>query len=715
MSIKLIARLASTLTTVAIVCHALALGVSTAEAADQQRSEEYFLEAKEYLAGGNVKAAIIQLKNALQNDPDNVAARQLLGKIYVRVGNGPAAEKEIRAAIRRGVDPKELRRLLGRALLLQGRYEDALSAAVDELGEGAERATILIIRGQALLGLRRFKDSSDAFREADRLHPRDVRAKVGLAQGLVNRGRVKEAEAEVDIALSRRPKSTAALALKGELRRLRRDLKGAVAQFDKALGINGDNILARLGRAASLIDLNREDEAAADIKAVFRRVPGHPLATYLNALVMAKKKDWAGVQESLQSVGRSLDDHMPSVFLSGAVHYAQNQLEQAVRKLERYVDAVPRNRRARKLLAAALLRTRGAERAIEVLAPLARRISGDVQLLILLGSAHMQTGKFNKGTEYFSQAAEIAPDVADIRTKLALGNLARGQADTAVGQLEQALSIDPGARQAAVLLALVKLRRGDYDGALVTAVELRQRMPDNPLPNNLIGAAYLGKGDVEMARKIFVETLERKPEFHAARMNLGQLDLRQGKIDDGRKQFQTILGFEPNHLGAMLALADISRRLGDTDGVVSWLTKASDAHPKAVGPRQRLIRHYGKLREYRKALAVARELVRNVPNDRRVLEALGRAETAARQPLAAVSTFRQLTTLTPKSARNMGLLAAAQIAAKDSQGARDSLKHAIALDARYLPVRIALVELEGRAGNFEQAMSLARELLKLRP
>ncbi len=717
MSMKFVARLACTLTTAAIVCHVLATVPSTALAAtaDEQRSGEFFDEAKEYLAGGNIKAAIIQLKNALQKNPDNVAARELLGRIYIRVGNGRAAEKEIRAAIRRGGDRSALRALLGRTLLLQGRYDDALTAAVDDLGEGMERAEILVIRGQAYLGLRQFDQSADAFREADRLNPREVRAKVGLAQGLVNQGKVKDAEIEVDIALSRKPESTEALALKGELRRLRRDLKGAVAHFDKALGVNGNNVLARLGRAASLIDLNREDEAADDIRAVFRRVPGHPLATYLNALVMAKKKDWAGVQEALQSVGRALDNHMPSIFLSGAVHYAQNQLEQAVRKLERYVDAVPKNQRARKLLAAALLRTRAPRRAIEVLQPLAKQVSDDVQLLILLGSAHMQSGAFNKGTEYFSRATELAPDVANIRTKLALGNLARGKADTAVGQLEQALSIDPEARQAAVLLALVKLRRGDYDGALATAKELRVKMPDNPLPDNLIGAAYLGKGDSEKARKTFVETLDRKPEFHAARMNLGQLDLREGKIDDARKQFETILGYDRNHLGAMLALADIAVRRRDSDTVVSWLTRASDAHPKSVGPRLRLIRHYGALREYRKALAVARELEQNVPNNGRVLEALGRSETAAGQALSAVSTFRRLTALTPKSARNMGLLAAGQIAAKDPQGARDTLKQAIAIDPSYLPVRVALVELEGRDGNFGEAMSLARELLKLRP
>ena len=210
MPMTLIARLTRTLTAAAIVCHALAAGVSTARAAtaDEQRSHEYFLEAKEYLAGGNVNAAIIQLKNSLQQNYDNVAARLLLGEIYVGIGNGPGAEKEIRAAIRRGADRVGLKVLLGRALLLQGRYDDALTTAVDDLGEGVERAEILIIRGQAYLGLRQFDESADAFREADRVHPEDVGAKIGLAQGLVNQGRVKEAEDAIDVALSRRPDSS---------------------------------------------------------------------------------------------------------------------------------------------------------------------------------------------------------------------------------------------------------------------------------------------------------------------------------------------------------------------------------------------------------------------------------------------------------------------------------------------------------------------------
>ncbi len=54
----------------------------------------------------------------------------------------------------------------------------------------------------------------------------------------------------------------------------------------------------------------------------------------------------------------ALDDHLPSVFLSGAVNYALDQLEQAEGLLNRYVAAVPDNIRARKLLGATLVRNK---------------------------------------------------------------------------------------------------------------------------------------------------------------------------------------------------------------------------------------------------------------------------------------------------------------------------------------------------------------------
>jgi putative PEP-CTERM system TPR-repeat lipoprotein len=682
---------------------------------DTEESESYLREAKEFLKKGDGNAAIIQLKNSLQADPGNIAARKILGEIYLRVGNGPSAEKEFNTAIRRGATGLDLKILLARSMLLQGKNKEALEQLSGELTDPKLQADALIVRGQAYLGLREFDNARTALMEADKLKPEDVRAKIGLAQSYVSQGKIKEGETEVDEALKRKPDSVEALVLKGELRRLNKDLEGAVTQFDSAVKVNDKNLLARLGRAAALIDLGRDDQAQADLDAVFRRVPKHPLASYLQALTLSKKKDYVGAQETLQQAGQFLDNHMPSVFLRGAINYALNQYEQAVANLERYVEAVPGNDRARKLLGATLVRKREPARAIEVLQPLVNDQTKDPQLLTLLGSAYMQTGKFNEGTEFFNRASEAAPDVASIKMQQALGSLAQGQADNAVGQLEKAINLDPNARQASVLLALVKLRQREFDGALEAAQHLQKQMPDNPLAENLIGAAYLGKGDRAKARQTFEAALAKRADFHPARMNLAQLDLQEKKPDEAKKQFQTIIEKDPKHLGAMLAMANLAAQDKDSTAVVSWLKRAADANPDSLTPNLRLVQYYSSNREFEKAVAVAQGMAATNPENPRVLETLGRAQVAAGDPGAAVQTYRRLSSMNPKSAAVMGLVAGAQIAAKDLDAARTTLKDAILLDDKYIPAKVALVELESSQKNYDEALKIATALRDAQP
>lgn len=688
---------------------------ATAARGDKAAAEEYFRDARQYLKNGDANAAVIQLKNALQKDRNHVGARKLLGEIYLRVGNGPAAEKELKAARSRGVDGTEIQILIARAYVLQGKFDSVLKELKDDVTDAALRTDMLHVRGRAFLGLGMREDALASFSEAEKLQPEDIRPKLGLAKVLISMGKLAEAEEKVDAALAVEGDAVEALVLKGELSRLKQDLEGAVAAFNRAIEANGTSIPALLGRAAALIDLNRDEEAQADIATVYSRVPKQPLAGYLSALILAKKKDFAGAQEVLQQAAPMLDNHMPSVFLSGAINYALNQLEQAADQLMRYVAAVPANERARKLLGATLVRKKDMSGAIDVLRPLADSDKADAQVLALLGGAYMRTGKFAEGAELFEKAVRLAPDVSSIRTQLALSRLVQGAPDQAVGELEAAVDLDPEARQASILLTLVHLRQGRFDEALEAAETLRAAMPDNPLAYNLIGAARLGKGELAEARRTFETALQIKADFHPARMNLAQLDLRENNVDGAIRHYEHIIRDDPKHVRALLALADVATRQNREAEVVDWLKKASDANPKAIGPKLRLIRHYSEQRDFPRALAVARDLDARVPNNAQVLEILGRTEIAAGDRTGAVATFRRLTGVAGKAPRAHHLLGGALVASNDQPAARESFRQAIALDPDYVPAVMALSELESRAGNIEKAIRLADGLSEKQP
>jgi len=54
----------------------------------QVTEQEHIQRAKNFENKGNLKGSIIELKNAIQNNPDNAQARLLLGQVYLKNRNG---------------------------------------------------------------------------------------------------------------------------------------------------------------------------------------------------------------------------------------------------------------------------------------------------------------------------------------------------------------------------------------------------------------------------------------------------------------------------------------------------------------------------------------------------------------------------------------------------------------------------------------------------
>ena len=66
-----------------------------------EKPEAMLNSAKDYLAKNDSKAAVIQIKNALQSNPDLPEARYLLGVALLDGGDPVSAETELRKEIGR--------------------------------------------------------------------------------------------------------------------------------------------------------------------------------------------------------------------------------------------------------------------------------------------------------------------------------------------------------------------------------------------------------------------------------------------------------------------------------------------------------------------------------------------------------------------------------------------------------------------------------------
>ena len=127
------------------------LGVVNVQAASV---DQYLQGAKQYQQKGDYRAAIVQLKNALQQDPNQAQARLLLAQSYLKIGDGASAEKELKRAKDLGVKPEQILPLLGQAYLQQRKYKDVLDELKpDKVAAPKIQAALLAIQGDAYQGL----------------------------------------------------------------------------------------------------------------------------------------------------------------------------------------------------------------------------------------------------------------------------------------------------------------------------------------------------------------------------------------------------------------------------------------------------------------------------------------------------------------------------------------------------------------------------------
>ena len=109
-----------------------------------EKPEAMLASARDYLAKDDLKAAVIQVKNALQENPDLAEARYILAVALLRSGDAVGAETELRKAMALKYPEEKTVPSLAQALLAQGQYKKLIDEMADkDLSQPAAKAELL--------------------------------------------------------------------------------------------------------------------------------------------------------------------------------------------------------------------------------------------------------------------------------------------------------------------------------------------------------------------------------------------------------------------------------------------------------------------------------------------------------------------------------------------------------------------------------------------
>jgi len=701
----------------------LALSPVQISFADDIQAGKFYEEALQSYRNQNNAEAIIQLKNALQQNERYVSAHMLLGEIYLQQKSLTEAEVQLGLAKQLGADPSLIAENLAKLYTYQIRYNDLLKEIDPAQFNSGLRPVLHVYRGNAYLQLNLISEALNEFDIALQIAPNQVNATIGRANALLKRGDIKGADQAAEKAIQIQASDAGVWYTKGSIKHANMELDEALKFYDKAIELNPDHVDTRLARAGLLMDLKQDDRARQDLEYVRRAYPFEPKAAYLHAVLLERNNQKEAATKELEVAAdiitgikpEYLSAHGPTLMLSGLVNYSLQRYDLAAEYLRLYVKQYPEQSGTYKLLATILLEKNEPEQAIDLLRPVQIRNPQDQRLAFLLGSAFMKAGKHDMANNMFGKAAALGNDSGSLQAEIGLNRLAMGQEQAAVQDLEVAFKKNPDAVKAGIPLVALYMSRGEPEKALKTAQALHEKASKNFTLLNLLGTAQVNTGQYKLARQSFEKAIELNPNFLDAQINLSKLDVGENKLDQARQRLQSLQQNHPGDIDILIELAKVEQSAGRYELANDWLAKAKMIDQKSLPTLLALVElnlKIGKAAEANAAAQAAEVIDKNNPQ---VMDALARSYLANNNKDKALGVFIRMADQARFNVKQLYKAARYQIDAGDYFEAIKTLKKAVLVDENHIPSQIALVEMELLHGKPVFALSRAESLLKQYP
>ncbi|HEY1432755.1 MAG TPA: DUF6584 family protein [Stellaceae bacterium] len=155
-------------------------------------------EAEQYIAQGNLKAAEIELRNAMRDAPQDPVLRARLADVYLQEGDAQSAEREARAARERNGNEADYLPVLADALLRQEKFADLTDLVQPGDRDRVLESKVRTALGTAAWGLADRAKAETLMGEAIKLDPGAARPKIQLAVERNQTGRGRQTDRRSD-------------------------------------------------------------------------------------------------------------------------------------------------------------------------------------------------------------------------------------------------------------------------------------------------------------------------------------------------------------------------------------------------------------------------------------------------------------------------------------------------------------------------------------
>ena len=449
--------------------------------ADAAANEDVGLSAMARMAGinladGDIEAGEELIERILSVDSLNTEALLLRGALNIDQKDFRNAVSDLRSVLRSDSKNRQAQLMIAKAHSQAGDIvlaEDAYRRVLN-IDPGNVTATLELTR--ALVMRDRLDDAEEILRDQLAVFPDEVRFSRALIGLLLSQKEMVAAEAEAARVAKLPGKEAIGDFLLGGVYQARGEFELAVEAFERSLQRSPTAREPLRGMVASMVKLDRSDDAIAYLKNMQQENPDNLYAKTLLGQILAGTGNLGEAQEIFESALEADESWLPAytalaglqqgdissqistykrgleavpesqelVLLLGTAYERSGQVEEAIASYKNALEANPDFVAVANNLAALLADNRSDTKSLEHALDLASQFSDsdNPAFLDTLGWVHYRLGDYSEALPLMEKAVEAAGQVAVLRYHLGMGYFATDKPDLAKEQLEIALAGD---------------------------------------------------------------------------------------------------------------------------------------------------------------------------------------------------------------------------------------------------------------------------------
>ncbi|HTZ60487.1 MAG TPA: tetratricopeptide repeat protein [Acidobacteriaceae bacterium] len=597
--------------------------------------------AELYLRTGRVRDAVLAAQEILKNEPDNLDAHKLLGKVYLQslgnVQSGGPSEKVLQLAISEytkivALQPNDIenRLLLGQlyslahdtphaeeqfkaaehidpnsedvVLNLARLYSDAgdMTHAIQVLNavpEDDRTAKMDYALGMSYDQLKQNKNAIDAYSKALDMEPDNLDAERGLAQALLNDNQLVPALKHFEAISAADPQDAQTYLRIAEIERRQGHYEQALTTLKKAKALASDSLEVSYNEALIDDSLGRYDDGAQVLQQLVKDST-HPDGQYAEAEKNNRSiflDRLANVYREQNKTDQAVQTYQLMVALGG--EYAERgyqgqvdayrdakQYDKATQVAQQAAQAMPKDKTIQLMLASQLADTGKADEGIKLAKAQLRGNSGDREVDLALAQIYTRLKRWKEASESID-AADVYSTKQDDKIYIYFlrGALNERQKhyDSAEEEFRKILAIDPNNSMTLNYLGYMLGDRGvKLDDALAMVQKAVQLDPQNGAYLDSLGWVYFKMGQYALAEANLRKAIERIGQDPQVHDHLGELFEKTGRLKMAAGQWEQSLQEYSRTIPADAEPSDVSKVQKKLDSARVKLAKEEGASPK---------------------------------------------------------------------------------------------------------------------------------------